>query len=159
MWLRSLLHFFHIRTFLPPFPCHWVARKYWAQSWRTCHTLNMLQSHFLNCESRGQLWFPEAYRLILWTLCIVSFGETGACIICAHTTLLLSLEPQAIAVRRSLTVFQGELKRRAVSTVQRNRSLGLCRRSAGKEQKLIVSGRQTANSICSGRGSSYHKHM
>ena len=32
MWLRYLLHFFHIRTFPPPFPCHWVAWKNWAQN-------------------------------------------------------------------------------------------------------------------------------
>ena len=39
-------------------------------------------------------------------------------------------------------------KESSVSTIQRNRSLGLCRRSAGKEHKLIVSGKQTANRIC-----------
>ena len=47
MWLRSLFHFFHIRTFPPPFPCHWVARKYWAHNpeglatlWTCCKAIS-----------------------------------------------------------------------------------------------------------------------
>ena len=123
-WLLCDLGLFYISFTLehsPSFPMSLSSlKKLGSESWRTCHTLNKLQSHFLSCEPPpGQLGLPEVYRLILWTICIVSLNETGACIICAHTTLLLPwihLEPQAIAFlsRRSLTVFQGELKRRVV---------------------------------------------
>ena len=123
-WLLCDLGLFYISFTLehsPSFPMSLSSlKKLGSESWRTCHTLNKLQSHFLSCEPPpGQLGFPEVYRLILWTLCIVSLKETGACIICAHTTLLLPwihLEPQAIAFvsRRSLMDFQGELKRRVV---------------------------------------------
>ena len=138
----------------PSFPMSLSSQKILgSESCRTCHTLNMLQSHFLN--------------LILWPAMIsrgVSFDivDTLHCLIWGswcmyhlfphHPTPLL--DPLITPSNRfPLQEVPNGFPRRAekessVSTIQRNRSLGLCRCSAGKEHKLIVSGKQTAISTC-----------